>query len=97
MEKQTLPVKDNKEALRFEIVFDNGEAAFIQYEWKGENMAILHTEVPEDKQSEGYAAQLAKYVLDKAQKEHLHLLVYCPYIAAYIKKHPEYAALTVSR
>jgi predicted GNAT family acetyltransferase len=97
MEKQTLPVKDNKEALRFEIAFDNGETAFIQYEWKGENMALLHTEVPEDKQSEGYAAQLAKYVLDKAAKENLRLLVYCPYITAYIKKHPEYAALTVSR
>ncbi len=31
MEKQTLPVNDNKEALRFERAFDKSEAAFIQY------------------------------------------------------------------
>ncbi|HEY6976750.1 MAG TPA: GNAT family N-acetyltransferase [Chitinophagaceae bacterium] len=87
-------IVNNKERSRFEVTL-NGEYAFVDYRWRKGDLAIMHTEVPKEYEGKGIAALMVKHVLEYAKKEHLKILVYCPYTAMYIKRHPEYNELVV--
>jgi predicted GNAT family acetyltransferase len=87
-------VVDNKERSRFEVSLD-GDYAFVEYRWDKGNLAIMHTEVPKAYEGKGIAATMVKHVLEYARKESLKILPYCPYTAAYIKRHPEYNDLVL--
>ena len=87
-------VIDNTEQKRFEIHID-GHIAFEDYEFfttsQGEKgIAYTHTEVPEELGGRGIAGYLAKSILDDAAAKNLRVKPICPYIKAYIDKHPEY-------
>jgi predicted GNAT family acetyltransferase len=85
-------VVNNKDRSRFEVLLD-GDYAFVDYRWRKGDMAIMHTEVPKAYEGKGIAAAMVKEVLEYAKKEGLKILVYCPYTAMYIKRHPEYNEL----
>lgn len=87
-------VVNNKERSRFEVALD-GDYAFVGYRWRKGDLVIMHTEVPKEYEGKGIAATMVKYVLDYAREEGLKILVYCPYTAAYIQRHPEYNDLVV--
>jgi predicted GNAT family acetyltransferase len=87
-------IVNNKERSRFEIALD-GEYAFVDYRWYKAHLAIMHTEVPPAYQGKGVAARLVKYVLEYAKQQGLKILVYCPYTAMYIQRHPEYKELVL--
>jgi predicted GNAT family acetyltransferase len=87
-------VINNKDRSRFEVSLD-GEFAFVDYRWHKKDLAIMHTEVPKAYEGKGIAATMVKHVLEYAKKEDLKILVYCPYTAMYIERHPEYKDLVV--
>jgi len=88
-------VVNNKERSRFEVALDSSTYAFVDYRWHKGNLAIMHTEVPPEYEGRGIAATMVKHVLDYARTEHLKIMVYCPYTAMYIKRHPEYNDLVL--
>lgn len=93
-EQPKYDVVDNKEAKRFEIHVD-GHVAFEDYDYfttsGGEKgIAYLHTEVPKELGGRGIAGYLVKYLLDYAADNNLRVKPICPYVKAYIDKHPEY-------
>lgn len=59
----------------------------------GTVLAMTHTEVLPDRQGGGVAGVLAKAALDDARARRLRVDPVCPYIATYIRRHPEYADL----
>jgi len=83
-------VVNNTEKLRFEMVFENGETAFVEYKLTPGKISFIHTEVPKDLEGKGIAGTLAKYALEFARAEHLRINIYCSYIAAYVKRHTQY-------
>jgi hypothetical protein len=89
------PVRDNVDAERYEIVVD-GEVAFLEYRRRKNVMALIHTEVPDALRGRGLAPVLAKWALDAARNEGRHVLVICPFIRTYLKRHPEYDALVTT-
>jgi predicted GNAT family acetyltransferase len=81
-------VRDNAERQRFEAVVD-GHVASLAYERRPDEIVFLHTEVPEALRGRGIANQLAKAGLEAARAAHLRFVVYCPFVRAYLDKHPE--------
>lgn len=81
-------VHDNPEASRFEAIVD-GQVAFLAYERRRNEIVFLHTEVPESLRGRGIASQLAKVAVASARAEGLQLVVRCPFVRAYLRKHPE--------
>ncbi len=81
----------NEKDMRFEIHLED-KTAFVQYKLFDGGIAYMHTDVPPELEGKGIASTLAKYVLDYAQNNGLRVKPYCPYINAYINKHPEYQA-----
>ncbi len=83
-------VRDNKPASRFEIDID-GQIAFLDYDRKGNELAILHTEVPEPLRHQGLGTLLAKTAIATARAEGMRLKVLCPFVQAYRRANPESA------
>jgi predicted GNAT family acetyltransferase len=89
----TITVKDNAEAERFEIAVEGEVAGFAQYRRRPELIAFVHTEVDPRFSGQGLASKLIATALDTSRAEGLAVLPFCPFVNAYINKHPEYADL----
>jgi uncharacterized protein len=71
----------------------NGLLAQVAYRLNGDVITFTHTEVPDALSGRGIANKLAVHVLEYAKEHQLRVIPMCPFIAAYIKRHPEYAPL----
>ncbi len=85
-------VKHNHTTNQFEIVED-GISSFIDYELQDNTLTITHTRVPEAVGGRGIAADLTKHALFTARNNGWKVVPQCSYVAAYIKRHPEYQDL----
>lgn len=85
-------VQDNKAEERYEATV-NGHLAQIDYERQGNTIIFIHTEVPDALEGHGIAGKLARTALDDARAQHLAVVPFCPYVASYIRRHPEYKEL----
>ena len=86
-------VTDNPAASRYEMHVGAELAGFIDYRLRDTAISLLHTEIEPAFQGAHLATHLARYALDDARERGLTVLPYCPYVASWIKKHPEYAEL----
>ena len=92
MTNTTLQITDNTQKQRFEIPMGN-ELAFISYRWQDGKLALMHTEIPPEAEGKGLARELAKFAFEAAKQHQRKVLVYCPYLSSYLKRHPEYNEL----
>jgi len=88
----TSAVSHDRVACRFEVQTAAG-AGVLAYLERGPALEILHTEVPDAAEGQGYGAALAVAALDFARSEGKRVIPSCPYVAAYIERHPGYADL----
>jgi len=82
-------ITHNQENMRFEVMVD-GEKAFLEYRMKANDIAFMHTEVPETLSGKGIASALAVYAFKYAKENNLPVIVYCPFVKTFLKRHPEY-------
>jgi predicted GNAT family acetyltransferase len=85
-------VSDNAERRRFELDVD-GHVAFSNYKRENGLLTVLHTEVPKELGGRGIGSALARGLLDIARAHGLKVRPICPFVKAYMEKHPEYADL----
>ena len=83
---------NNEQEKRFEW-HEDGATAYIQYSFYKGDIAFMHTIVPPELQGKGAGSALAKYALEHAAAKRLKIMVYCPFVSAFIRKHPEYSYL----
>jgi uncharacterized protein len=73
---------------------DDGDLiGLIAYHLDGDVITLIHTEVLPEFNGQSHASTLARSALDDARSRGLTVVPSCPYVAAYISKHPEYADL----
>jgi predicted GNAT family acetyltransferase len=84
-----LQIEHNKKNMRFEVKM-NGELAYLEYRMKGNDIAFMHTEVPEALSGKGIASALAVYAFRYAKENNQPVIVYCPFVKTFLKRHPEY-------
>jgi uncharacterized protein len=87
-------VYNNEKNKQFEIKSE-GEMAVLQYRFYADQIWLMHTAVPEKLEGKGIASVLAKYGLEWAKANHKKVKVICPFVAIYLKRHPEYNPLIV--
>jgi len=85
-------VRDNPAKHRYELDVD-GHIAFVDYRLAGEKIVLVHTEVPSELGGRGIGSQIAKGTLDAVRARGLKADIRCDFLAAWVKKHPEYSDL----
>ena len=85
-------VSHDPAAGRFEIHAREG-TALLTYLRRGDVLEMMHTEVPDALEGQGYGAKLARAALDYVRQEGARVIPSCPFVAAYIERHPAYAEL----
>ena len=85
-------IVDNKAQHRFELEID-GHIAAAYYELAGGVITFVHTEVPPELGGRGVGSKLAKGALDQVRTDGLRVIAQCPFVKAWIDKHPDYAVL----
>jgi predicted GNAT family acetyltransferase len=56
---------------------------------------LVHTEVEPRAEGTGLGSQLVTEALDDIRARGLRVVPLCPFVAAYIRRHPDYADLVV--
>jgi hypothetical protein len=87
-----LAIVDAPEAERYEARIDERVVGFARYRRTGDRILFHHTEVDPAYEGRGIGSHLAAESLDDALARGLHVIVVCPFIGAYLKRHPELAS-----
>ena len=85
-------IVDNSAQHRFELAVD-GHIAATYYEIADGVITFVHTEVPPELGGKGIGSKLIKGALDQVRADGLKVIAQCPFVKAFIDKHPDYADL----
>lgn len=82
-------VVNNPEQYQFEVK-SGSLLSKLEYRLGRTTIALVHTEVPEELQGQGIGSELVVGALTHARDKGLKVLPYCPFVAAYASRHPEW-------
>lgn len=85
-------VRNNTDENRYELSVD-GHLAATYYRIADAVITFVHTEVPDALAGRGVGSTLIKGALDQVRAAGLKVVPQCPFVRAYIEKHPDYADL----
>ena len=87
-----MDVIDHAAAHRFELATDAGPA-FAAYARECDVVTFTHTVVPPAAEGHGVGSRLIAGALAQVRAAGLTVVPRCPFVAAYIEKHPEWRDL----
>ena len=85
----TETVRDNSALKRFELDVDGGTAVSY-YQLSPGVITFTHTEVPPELSGRGIGSELIRGALEAARAQGLKVVPKCPFVAAYMAKHPQF-------
>jgi predicted GNAT family acetyltransferase len=89
MADDEIVIRDNPEKQRYEALVKGAVAGFVDYRDRGRRI-FVHTEVDKAYGGRGIGNRLAAGALDLAREAGLRVVPRCPFIRAFIARHPEY-------
>jgi uncharacterized protein len=92
-----LKLIDQPDAGRYEAFVGDTLAGIVEYEDVDGERALKHTEVFDAFEGKGVGSQLAREVLDDLRSRGILVRPFCPFIAGWIRRHPEYLDIVAER
>jgi uncharacterized protein len=89
----TTTVTDDPDRSQFEIEVDGQPVGLTQYHLHRNRAAFLHTEIDPAFGGRGLATTLIQAALDEARTRGWEIEPFCPFVRAFIVKHPDYRDL----
>ena len=89
VDPMSVTIRDNADEQRYEALVDDRVAGFSEYRLREGRVTFTHTEVDDAYEGQGIGSQLATAVLDASRAAGLDVYPACPFIADYIKQHPD--------
>ena len=86
-------VIDDPSRSRFEILVDGEPAGLVTYRLRPSSIVFLNTEIGDEYEGKGLGSVLVKAALDSARARGLQVVPSCPFVRAWIERHPDYADL----
>ena len=86
-------VRDNPAELRYEALRGDRLLGEIRYRTEPGLVVLVHTDVASSAEGSGLGSELVAGALDDIRSRGLRVVPLCPFVAAYIRRHPEYASL----
>jgi hypothetical protein len=88
-----IEVRINEKESRFEASALEGLAELRYRVLRDGTLVLVHTEVPPALEGRGLASRLARAALELARARGVKVIVLCPFVAAFIERHPEFKDL----
>ena len=88
MSTDSVSVADNPPESRYEATLDGRVVGISEYDRDGDRIVFVHTEVDSSVKGRGVGSALAAGALADAQARGLDVVVECPFISAYVRRHP---------
>lgn len=85
-------VSHNSAQFRFESIVE-GQLCELNYSRDGKVVSMNHVGVPQALEGQGIAGAITASALDWARSEKLMVRAQCPYVAAWIRRNPDYQDL----
>ena len=93
MSEQPVPRPDPDNS-RYVVEIDDQVVGFTEYHRRGENHYFFyHTAIDDEQAGKGVGSALARFALDDVRARGGKVIPLCPFIAAWIERHPDYADL----
>jgi uncharacterized protein len=90
-DKTGAPTAVTQESDRFSISVDGQKAGFTEYADRDGQRIFPHTEVRDEFEGRGLATILVTEALQTTRDAGLRIVAICPLVAAFVKKHDEFA------
>jgi len=74
---------------RFVVTLPDGDAELIYGMFADDVIDLQHTEVPASAQGKGVGDALVRAALAYARERDLRVIATCPYVQAWLRRHPE--------
>ncbi|NUR08395.1 MAG: N-acetyltransferase [Nocardioidaceae bacterium] len=89
-----LVVVDNPDLHRYEARAPDGTVlGFSAYRLAGDTVVFTHTEVDPATEGQGVGSRLVRGALDDVRRRGVLMVPRCPFVKAYVERHPEYTDL----
>ena len=82
-------VQHDIEGSRFVVSLPDGEAQLVYAPFGDDLLDLQHTEVPPSGHGEGVGDALVRAALAYARAHDLTVIATCPYVQAWLRRHPE--------
>lgn len=76
--------------VKYEAYLDGERVGSLAISRHGDVIIAIHTEVEPEAEGKGVGSELARTLLDDARSSGHRVDVKCPFVAGWIKRHPEY-------
>jgi predicted GNAT family acetyltransferase len=93
LEDEALTIADNADERQYEARIGDRIVGFSQYGRVADRIVFLHTEVDESMEGRGVGSRLAAGAIADVRAKGLRITARCPFIAAWLERHPEHADL----
>ena len=88
MARTSSTVTHNENGQQFEMPVPSGQAV-LRYKRGSGQIDLLHTIVPAEDEGNGHGTALVEAAFDYARGAGLEVVPTCPFVKAYVDKHPE--------
>lgn len=85
-------IRHNSDDSRFETSVD-GHQCVLDYTLDGDVITMTRVYVPPPVEGRGIAGAITRHALDYSREQGFKVVPRCPYVAAWIKRHPDYRDL----
>lgn len=86
-------VRDNDARHRYELLVDDEAVGELIYRARDDVVTLIHTEIEPEYEGHGLGEQLVAHALDDIRARGLRIVPLCPFVGAYLRRHPEYEDL----
>jgi uncharacterized protein len=86
-------VRDNDAAHRYELLVEDEVVGELIYRARDDVVTLIHTEIAPQFEGHGLGEQLVAHALDDIRACGREIVPVCPFVGAYLGRHPEYEDL----
>ncbi len=90
MSHQDTKVRHDEDQQRYVLEVNGQALGFAQYQEEGDRQVFTHTEIDESLAGQGMGSTLVRESLNDARQRGKRIVPVCEFIAAYVKKHPDW-------
>jgi uncharacterized protein len=84
-----MTVQHDPQGSRFFVPLPDGDAELFYAPFTDDVLDLQHTEVPPSGKGHGVGDALVRAALAYARDQGLHVIATCPYVRAWLTRHPE--------